>query len=61
MLEHEGNDLIKEEMLHLAKVFADAMGIKNGTRRMDSVMVASSTQKLSRVRLMCPLYPKKKP
>jgi len=47
-----GIDLMKEEMESLAGAFAEMMKISGLTRRMDSLMVASSCKRMSRLELM---------
>ena len=50
--EHEtGIDLLKEEMEALAQTFVETMGISGRTKRMDSLMVASSSKWMSRLEL----------
>jgi hypothetical protein len=47
-----GIDLMKEEMESLADAFAKMMKISGQTKRMDSLMVASSCKKMSRLELV---------
>ena len=47
-----GIDLMKDEMESLADAFVTMLGISGQTKRMDSLMVASSCKKLSRLELV---------
>lgn len=49
--EKTGRDLLKEEMLSLAVVFAEYMEMSVGLKRMDSVMIASNCKRMSRLEL----------
>ena len=47
-----GIDLVKDCIINLSTQIAGIMGINNGLRRMDSMMVASNIKKLSRLELL---------
>ena len=47
-----GRNLLEEEMMHLADVFAEYMGLNSGIRRMDSLMVASRCKRMSRLEIL---------
>lgn len=47
-----GKDLIQEEMEALADTFVKYMGINPSVKRMDSLMVASSCKKMSRLEIL---------
>lgn len=47
-----GRDLVQEEMESLADVFVEFMGINPSVKRMDSLMVASSCKKMSRLEIL---------
>ncbi|MFZ2256560.1 MAG: hypothetical protein WAV55_00275 [Clostridiaceae bacterium] len=45
-------DLLKEEMLSIADQMVDFMNISPSIKRMDSVMIASSCKKMSRLEIV---------
>lgn len=47
-----GVDLLKEEMLAMAEKMVDFMDINPSLKRMDSVMIASSCKKMSRLEIV---------
>ena len=47
-----GRDLLKEEMVDLAEKMVEFMGINPTIKRMDSVMIASSCKKMSRLEIV---------
>ena len=47
-----GIDLLKEEMKHLAKVYADYMKLNTNVKRMDSLMIASRCKCMSRLEII---------
>ena len=47
-----GVDLLKEEMLSMAEKMVDFMNINPSLKRMDSVMIASSCKKMSRLEIV---------
>ena len=49
--QESGIDLLKQEMMALADVFVRFLNISHETKRMDSLMVASSCKKMSRLEL----------
>ena len=54
-LSHEietGEDLIKEEMLHLSEEFAKVMKLTGSVKRMDSLMIASHCKRMSRLEIL---------
>jgi hypothetical protein len=51
-MENEGRDLIKEEICALAGLYANILMMDTGTRRMDSAMVSTSAQRLTRLSIM---------
>lgn len=47
-----GHDLLEEEMMHLAEVYADYMKLNSNIKRMDSLMVASNCKRMSRLEIV---------
>ena len=47
-----GRDLLKEEMEHLAAVYADYMKLNTNIKRMDSLMIASRCKRMSRLEII---------
>ena len=47
-----GRDLIKEEMLHLSQEFAKVMKLTGSVKRMDSLMIASHSKRMSRLEIL---------
>lgn len=47
-----GRSLLEEEMVHLAGVFAQYMGLNSNVKRMDSLMVASRCRHMSRLEII---------
>lgn len=47
-----GEDLLKEEMLHLSEAFRKFLKIEPTLKRMDSMMVASGSKKMSRLEIL---------
>lgn len=47
-----GRDLVREEMENLVEAFRDFSGVSDSIRRMDSVMVASSCKRMSRLEIL---------
>lgn len=47
-----GRNLLKDEMLHLADVYAKYMGLNSNLKRMDSLMVASRCRHMSRLEII---------
>lgn len=50
-LEH-GEDLLGDEMKHLAATYSDFMKLRKGVKRMDSLMVATRSKSLSRLQIL---------
>jgi hypothetical protein len=50
--EETGEDLIHDEMCALAGVMKGHIGLKSGTRRMDSLMVSSGCRRMTRLNIM---------
>lgn len=47
-----GSDLLTEEMKHLASVYQDFLGLHSNIKRMDSMMIASSAKRMSRLEIL---------
>ncbi|MDD2216639.1 MAG: transposase [Eubacteriales bacterium] len=47
-----GIDLLKEEMLHLADVYTKYLNLHSNIKRMDSLMIASNSKRMSRLEII---------
>lgn len=47
-----GRDLLDEEMSHLAQFYADYMKLNSNVKRMDSLMIASRSKRMSRLEII---------
>lgn len=47
-----GRNLLKEEMMHLAEVYSDYMNLNSNVKRMDSLMIASRSKRMSRLEII---------
>ncbi len=47
-----GRNLLEEEMMHLSEVFARYMNLNSNIKRMDSLMVASRSKRMSRLEII---------
>ena len=47
-----GQNLLKEEMMHLSEVYSDYMNLNSNVKRMDSLMIASRCKRMSRLEII---------
>jgi len=47
-----GVDLLNDEMMHLANVYAEFLNLHSNIKRMDSLMIASSSKRMSRLEII---------
>jgi len=47
-----GHNLLEEEMMHLAEVYSKYMNLSSNVKRMDSLMIASNSKRMSRLEII---------
>lgn len=47
-----GEDILKEEMIHLSQVYAEFLNLHSNIKRMDSLMIASNCKRMSRLEII---------
>jgi len=47
-----GHNLLEEEMMHLAGVYSKYMNLSSNVKRMDSLMIASNSKRMSRLEII---------